>query len=576
MASMAAPRTPTPPSESPVELERLRRSVRSKLFGTPEDPVRIGRFRVLRRIGAGGMGLVYLAHDDALERKVAIKLLRPELGSGQAGPRRLEREAKALARLSHPNVVAVHDVGQHDDQLFIAMEYVEGDTLAGWLRRTEPSLEEILRVFIEAARGLQAAHDVGLIHRDFKPENVLVGKDGRPRVLDFGLARPPDPLDADTEPPTIPRDADPTATTLTRAGFLVGTPAYMAPEQHLGHPADARSDQFAFCVSLFEATHGARPFLGDDLRALSLAIVGGRVSIPDGIQVPMWIEQVIGRGLSVDRERRYENMNAVVRAIEEGARKAGEQAALPPARAEEPSSSTAAAGPAAGPSLHTREIEGFLRGEVPDPAPSSGRPGLSPEELAAAAAEAGLSPEDLDLGTRVPARREPEPGALVRTNGSGLSVTTTLHRSVRAPMNADTAQVIVSELERGGRKGQAQWLGRSLVWAVDDLEVRIDPEGAGTRLTLVQRFERRAASRRNWSIIAGSIAGLIFGAIVGEEILGLADGFIPLMVFGSAGAGGVIASRLARRHHNALVEAERPRLADYADRLAALAEAQIE
>ncbi|MBC8068881.1 MAG: serine/threonine protein kinase, partial [Deltaproteobacteria bacterium] len=181
---------PHPPSIAPLELERMRGAVRASLFAKPAELPRLGRYTLLRCIGHGGMGIVYAARDEELDREVAIKLLRAELA--RSDDRRLATEARALARLAHPNVVCVFDVGMHEGQRFIAMDYVVGEDLRRWLAAPR-RLRDVLRVFAGAGRGLHAAHVVGLVHRDFKPDNVLVGDDGRPRVLDFGLARPPEP-----------------------------------------------------------------------------------------------------------------------------------------------------------------------------------------------------------------------------------------------------------------------------------------------------------------------------------------------------------------------------------------------
>ncbi|MFP2912024.1 protein kinase domain-containing protein, partial [Pyxidicoccus sp. 3LFB2] len=236
----------------------------------------LGRYVVLERIGAGAMGVVYAAYDPQLDRQVALKVLRPEGRQVEELRLRLVLEAQALARLSHANVVAVFDVGAHGDCVFLAMELVDGVTLAEWLKQPRP-WQEVLRVFGEAGRGLAAAHAAGLVHRDFKPANVLVGLDGRPRVTDFGMARPlnreqgaaarvaPDVAAVSTGSPT----ASPLATPLTRTGVLLGTPAYMAPELLGGRRADARSDQFSFCVALHEALYGVRPFEGDSLEAMA-------------------------------------------------------------------------------------------------------------------------------------------------------------------------------------------------------------------------------------------------------------------------------------------------------------------
>src|SRR3954468_8020130 len=208
----------------------------------------IGRYTVLERIGAGGMGVVYAVLDPELDRKVAVKLLRA--GEGSASRRaeleyRLVGEARAMAQLAHPNVVTVFEIGRFGDQLFLAMEFVEGHTLRDWLAEKPRSWREIVEVFAAAGEGLATVHAAGLVHRDFKPTNVLVGRDGRPRVTDFGLVQ----------------DGSPG----TARGAIAGTPYYMSPEQFRGEPADARSDQFSFCVALFAALHGVRPFEADAL-----------------------------------------------------------------------------------------------------------------------------------------------------------------------------------------------------------------------------------------------------------------------------------------------------------------------
>ncbi len=216
----------------------------------------VGRYVILDRIGAGGMGVVYAAYDPELDRRVALKLLRTDRFAAP-GHLRLLREAKALARLTHPNVVAVHDAGTFGDQVFVAMELVEGETLRQWLEAGARSWREVLDRLLAAGRGLAAAHAAGLVHRDFKPENVLLGRDGRVRVVDFGLAKA---LADAAEEPAAPDSGGELASPLTEWGAVLGTPAYMAPEQIRGIAADARSDQFSFCVALYEALYGERPF----------------------------------------------------------------------------------------------------------------------------------------------------------------------------------------------------------------------------------------------------------------------------------------------------------------------------
>ena len=276
----------------------------------------IGRYVVLEVLGAGAMGVVHAAFDPELDRKVALKLLRPRaLGKGSS--ERLVREARAIAKLAHPNVVVVHDVGEHDGSVFMAMEYVDGGTLGEWLAEQTRTQPEIVRAFDEAGQGLQAAHAAGLVHRDFKPANVLRGRDGRARVTDFGLARQGSETGEDvlaqTDPGSGPRLQD---ATFTRTGALVGTPAYMSPEQFAGRVADARSDQFSFCVSLYEALCGARPFVGDTMAALAASVSAGQVRTSPAFEgLSKGMRAVLTRGLAVDPGSRFPSMAALLQAL---------------------------------------------------------------------------------------------------------------------------------------------------------------------------------------------------------------------------------------------------------------------
>ncbi|MBL9101611.1 MAG: serine/threonine protein kinase [Myxococcales bacterium] len=276
----------------------------------------IGRYTVLQMLGAGGMGVVYAAYDPELDRKVAIKLLHAELApaGASAGATRLLREAQAMARLSHPNVIAVHDVGTHDGQVFMAMEFVEGRTLGGELAARPRGWRDIVALFAAAGRGLAAAHRSGLVHRDFKPDNVMIDRDGRVRVLDFGLAcsRNDAPLPELAAAATSSLDIR-----LTATGAVMGTPAYMAPEQHLGLPADERCDQFAFCVALHESLYGERPFAGDSLPEVVSAVTRGEVRpARAGSRVPGFVRRALLRGLAVAPEDRWPDMTALLAALE--------------------------------------------------------------------------------------------------------------------------------------------------------------------------------------------------------------------------------------------------------------------
>jgi eukaryotic-like serine/threonine-protein kinase len=289
----------------------------------------VGRYLVLERLGAGAMGVVYAAYDPELDRKIALKLLRPQRTDGDQTRRqaRMVREAKAIAKVSHPNVVGIFDVGVHEGHVFMAMEHLAGGTLRDWVATKKPTWREIITTYIEVAHGLAAAHTEGLIHRDFKPDNVLLDKNGAPKVVDFGLVRltgsgsdlaesgAPDRSRATATPELAPGLLDlpggPAA--LTRTGALTGTPAYMAPEQFHSQPVDARTDQFAFCVSLYEALYGERPFAGSNVIQLANSVTKGRVQdAPKDSQVPGWVRRALLRGLSVEPDRRFADFDALI------------------------------------------------------------------------------------------------------------------------------------------------------------------------------------------------------------------------------------------------------------------------
>jgi tetratricopeptide (TPR) repeat protein len=262
------------------------------------------------------MGEVYAAFDPELNRKVALKLLRghSETPEGRA---RMLREAQAIAKLQHPSVVVVHDAGTIGERVFIAMEFVEGATVSAWLASARPSQREILDVYLSAGRGLAAAHARALVHRDFKPDNVMVTNDGHVRVMDFGLAR-----QVDETSPVPPDAADVGVDTgaplrLTQTGAFVGTPAYMAPEQFTLAQADARTDQFSFCVALYEALYGKRPFEGTTFGDLMKNVTAANVSPPPPkSRVPGWLRRVLLRGLARDPDQRFPSMSALLTALE--------------------------------------------------------------------------------------------------------------------------------------------------------------------------------------------------------------------------------------------------------------------
>jgi tetratricopeptide (TPR) repeat protein len=280
-------------------------------------PSRVGRFALIGQIGRGGMGVVYAAWDPQLDRKVAIKLvLDDRFADAEDARHRLEQEARAAATLNHPNIVTIYDTGVHEGRVFLAMEYVEGCTLAGWLAKSPRRWDEVVEMFLQVGRGLAAAHAMGLVHRDFKPDNVLVGDEpgaamGRPRVADFGLAYSREDR------------RDPHATTLGGASkrtseregtpAIAGTPAYMAPEQFDGLEIGPAADQFAFCTALFEGLFGRRPYTAGSYHALSVAVHAGEIALPDDRPaVPKRLVELVLRGLAPDPAARHASLDVLL------------------------------------------------------------------------------------------------------------------------------------------------------------------------------------------------------------------------------------------------------------------------
>ena len=279
----------------------------------PPDGELGGRYEVIGTIGAGGMGVVYSARDAKLRRTVALKMLRPGSAGDASQPKMRERllsEARAMARLSHPNVLPVYDVGELGGDVFLAMELVDGGTLRTWLGQERRSWRDVLEVFLAAARGLGAAHRAGIIHRDFKPDNVLVGSDGRVRVTDFGLASAVASIAA-----TRGGEWEPVRSLAGTA--LAGSPAYMAPEQMRGEPVDARADVFSYCVALYEGLYGERPFAGDSLAELESAIAREELRKPRRTNgAPAWVHRLLVRGVRAQPGDRFQSLDPIVAALE--------------------------------------------------------------------------------------------------------------------------------------------------------------------------------------------------------------------------------------------------------------------
>ncbi|MCY1056352.1 serine/threonine-protein kinase [Nannocystis sp. SCPEA4] len=324
---------PNAPTLIPIVPADTRPVARAPRMEDMPPPAKIGRFIVLRELGRGGTGVVYAAFDEQLDRKVAVKLLHSETREDVARAR-LMREAQAMARVSHANIVGVHEVGTFGRQVYVAMEFVHGMTLHTWLKRQRRSFAEIAAMFVQAGAGLAAAHEAGLVHRDFKPANVMVGSDGRARVLDFGLARAeleagPAPGLGDMRPAEEHASAVANLRSLdasiTVTGVMLGTPAYMSPEQFLGGRVDARADQFAFCVALFEAAYRERPFKGDTLAELMSSVLAGHVrDVPAPPGVPRAVRALLLRGLARDPAHRWPSMRPLLAELARFAR--------PPAR----------------------------------------------------------------------------------------------------------------------------------------------------------------------------------------------------------------------------------------------------
>ena len=299
--------------------------VRSRLFDDELEPTKIGRFVVVESIGRGGLGVVYSAYDPELDRKVAVKLVAPALEAGGRSNdmhARLRREARAMAKLVHPNVVTIFDVGVHEGAVFVAMELVEGRTLNAWWQDVQDDWQRMRDLFVGAARGLAAAHDKGIVHRDFKPSNVLVTSDPEiARVLDFGLAR-------SAEVAVDPDNAAEAGrlSVVTSVGSIVGTPAYMAPEQARGGAVDPRSDQWSFCFTMWEALFGERPFGGDDLTTRLKLVEQGPPTAPARPGgAPPWLVAALRRGLAAAPEERFASMNELIDALEPDTRARGRQ-----------------------------------------------------------------------------------------------------------------------------------------------------------------------------------------------------------------------------------------------------------
>jgi serine/threonine protein kinase len=267
---------------------------------------RIGRFVIRGEIGRGGMGVIYRAFDPKLDREVALKLInvRP-FAKPEPLRARLLQEAKVLAQLQHRHIVRVHEVDEYEGEIFVVLELVDGSDLRDWYRNTSPNFEAIVRVFIQAGTGLAVAHGRGIVHRDFKPDNVLIDKQGHALVGDFGLAG------SFGKPPATGDTSDSTGERLTNVGDVIGTPGYMSPEQLRGDEIDAATDQFAFCVSLWELLTGKPPFKDQETLVAEGEPSGGE-------KLPRWLRSVLRRGLAPEPHQRFPSMHELVAQLDRG------------------------------------------------------------------------------------------------------------------------------------------------------------------------------------------------------------------------------------------------------------------
>lgn len=290
-------------------------------------PRRVDRYELGAILGMGGLGVVYEGWDPTLQRRVAVKLVRTPGRGRMRGSERFLREAQALAQLSHPNVVGVYGVGRCKDEstVYVVMEHIDGRTLSTWAEESARSVDEIVEVFVAAGRGITAAHAAGIIHRDFKPDNVMIDREGRVLVLDFGLALVGEPgtMSAADSIDALPTEAG-RGGRLTEVGLVMGTPTYMAPEQHTGKPVSTASDQYAFCVAMLSVLRkGAAIYSGATPQEMAVAKARGRLEPrPKGDDTPRWLEAVLLRGLRADPAERWPSMDALLEALTRPRRRA--------------------------------------------------------------------------------------------------------------------------------------------------------------------------------------------------------------------------------------------------------------
>lgn len=300
-----------------MRVELMRDRLRSRMFGIEAEVRRVGQYALVKSLGEGGQGTVWAAYDEKLDRRVAIKLLHSEVGaSREQAEARLLREARALARVSHPNVVQVFEADEYEDGIYVVMEFIRGRTIDRWIADESPNWEAVRDVYLTAGRGLEAAHQSGLVHRDFKPDNVLVDARGQAKVVDFGLVKREGKKPSEATSTVEQRLRKSATGNLTEHGAVLGTPVFMAPEQMRTGEASARSDQFSFCTALYRSLYDELPFPGDTPVERTVAIAEGRVRpAPVHSEVPTWLRDVILRGLKVKPDDRHADIGALLEAL---------------------------------------------------------------------------------------------------------------------------------------------------------------------------------------------------------------------------------------------------------------------
>lgn len=308
---------PAAPESEDLAVAVMGERLRARMFGAKIEIRRVGQYALVKQLGVGAQGSVWAAYDEKLDRRVAIKLLG-EFESKENAEARLLKEARALAKLSHPNVVSVFEADDYEGGIYVVMEFIRGRTVTEWIAEDNPQWEQVIQVYRQAGKGLAAAHDAGLVHRDVKPDNVLVDAEMHAKLVDFGLVkRDPgksEPSEATSSVEMRLRNSSPS--TLTEQGFAVGTPLFMAPEQLRRGEATARSDQFALCVAMYQGVYGMHPFEGGTAVERMLALAEGRILMPPAdspVSAP--VRMALVRGLAPDAAKRHESIRALLEAI---------------------------------------------------------------------------------------------------------------------------------------------------------------------------------------------------------------------------------------------------------------------